>query len=88
MLANACGPCIGQWKRADGVKGKSDSIVSTFNRNFPGRNDGIPDTLSFLASPELVAAYALTGDLGFNPMQDTISTPDGKQIKLDPRARG
>ena len=84
VLANACGPCIGQWKRADGVKGKSDSIVSSFNRNFPGRNDGIADTLSFLASPELVAAYALTGDLGFNPMQDTISTPDGKQIKLDP----
>ena len=84
VLANACGPCIGQWKRADGVKGKSDSIVSTFNRNFPGRNDGIADTLSFLASPELVAAYALTGNLGFNPLQDTISTPDGKQIKLDP----
>ncbi len=84
VLANACGPCIGQWKRADGVKGKSDSIVSTFNRNFPGRNDGIADTLSFLASPELVAAYALTGDLGFNPLQDTISTPDGKQLKLDP----
>lgn len=84
VLANACGPCIGQWKRADGVKGKSDSIVSSFNRNFPGRNDGIADTLSFLASPELVAAYALTGNLGFNPMQDTISTPDGKQIRLDP----
>ena len=84
VLANACGPCIGQWKRADGVKGKSDSIVSSFNRNFPGRNDGIADTLSFLASPELVAAYALTGNLGFNPLQDTISTPDGKQIKLDP----
>lgn len=84
VLANACGPCIGQWKRADGVKGKSDSIVSSFNRNFPGRNDGIADTLSFLASPELVAAYALTGDLGFNPLQDTISTPDGKQLKLDP----
>ena len=84
VLANACGPCIGQWKRADGVKGKSDSIVSSFNRNFPGRNDGIADTLSFLASPELVAAYALTGDLGFNPLEDTISTPDGKQIKLDP----
>ena len=84
VLANACGPCIGQWKRADGVKGKSDSIVSSFNRNFPGRNDGIADTLSFLASPELVAAYALTGDLSFNPVQDTISTPDGKQLKLDP----
>ena len=84
VLANACGPCIGQWKRADGVKGKSDSIVSSFNRNFPGRNDGIADTLSFLASPELVAAYALTGDLGFNPLEDTLATPDGRQLKLDP----
>ncbi len=84
VLANACGPCIGQWKRADGVKGRADSIVSTFNRNFPGRNDGIAETLSFLASPELVAAYALSGNLGFNPVQDTITTPDGKELKLDP----
>ena len=81
VLANACGPCIGQWKRADGVKGKSDSIVSSFNRNFPGRNDGIADTLSFLASPELVAAYALTGNLGFNPLEDTISTPGRSAIE-------
>lgn len=84
VLANACGPCIGQWKRKDGVKGKADSIVSTFNRNFPGRNDGIAETLSFLASPELVAAYALSGNLGFNPLQDTIQTADGKELKLDP----
>ena len=84
VLANACGPCIGQWKRAGGVKGKADSIVSTFNRNFPGRNDGIAETLSFLASPELVAAYALTGNLGFDPVNDTIKTPDGKELKLDP----
>ncbi len=84
VLANACGPCIGQWKRADGVKGRADSIVSTFNRNFPGRNDGIPDTLSFLASPELVATYALSGNLGFNPLRDTLTTPDGKSVKLDP----
>ncbi len=84
VLANACGPCIGQWKRTDGVKGRADSIVSSFNRNFPGRNDGIADTLSFLASPELVAAYALSGELGFNPMQDSLPTPDGRQIKLDP----
>ena len=83
VLANACGPCIGQWKRVDGVKGKADSIVSTFNRNFPGRNDGIAETLSFLASPELVTAYALTGDLGFNPLTDTIKTADGKDIKLE-----
>ncbi len=84
VLANACGPCIGQWKRADGVKGRADSIVSTFNRNFPGRNDGIADTLSFLASPELVATYALSGNLGFNPLRDTLPTPDGKSVKLDP----
>ncbi len=84
VLANACGPCIGQWKRADGIKGRADSIVSTFNRNFPGRNDGIPDTLSFLASPELVAAYALSGNLGFNPLRDTLPTPDGKSFKLEP----
>ncbi len=84
VLANACGPCIGQWKRADAVKGKADSIVSTFNRNFPGRNDGIAETLSFLASPELVSAYALTGNLGFNPLNDTIKTADGKDLKLDP----
>ena len=84
VLANACGPCIGQWKRADGVKGQADSIVSTFNRNFPGRNDGIAETLSFLASPELVTAYALTGNLGFDPVHDTIKTPDGNALKLDP----
>ncbi len=59
VLSNSCGPCIGQWKRADGVKGKADSIVSSFNRNFPGRNDGINETLSFLASPEVVTAYAI-----------------------------
>ena len=61
VLSNSCGPCIGQWKRADGVKGKADSIVSSFNRNFPGRNDGINETLSFLASPEVVTAYAISG---------------------------
>ena len=63
VLSNSCGPCIGQWKRADGVKGKADSIVSSFNRNFPGRNDGINETLSFLASPEIVTAYAISGNL-------------------------
>ncbi|GJL56635.1 MAG: aconitate hydratase [Nitrospirales bacterium] len=84
VLANACGPCIGQWKRADGVKGKADSIVSTFNRNFPGRNDGIAETLSFLASPEVVTAYAFSGDLGFDPVNQTIKTADGKELKFDP----
>jgi aconitate hydratase len=84
VLANACGPCIGQWKRADAVKGKADSIVSTFNRNFPGRNDGVAETLSFLASPEVVTAYALSGDLGFDPVHDTLKAADGKEFKLEP----
>ncbi len=84
VLANACGPCIGQWKRADAVKGKADSIVSSFNRNFPGRNDGINETLSFLASPEVVTAYALTGNLGFDPVHQTLKAADGKEFKLEP----
>lgn len=83
VLANACGPCIGQWKRADAVKGKADSIVSTFNRNFPGRNDGVSDTLSFLASPEVVTAYAFSGDLGFDPITGTLKTADGKDFKFE-----
>jgi aconitate hydratase len=64
------------------VKGKADSIVSTFNRNFPGRNDGISDTLSFLASPEVVTAYAFSGDLGFDPIKGTLKTADGKDFKF------
>ena len=84
VLSNSCGPCIGQWKRADGVKGKADSIISSFNRNFPGRNDGINETLSFLASPEVVTAYALSGDLGFDPVNGTLKGADGKEFKLEP----
>jgi aconitate hydratase len=84
VLANACGPCIGQWKRADAVKGRTDSIVSSFNRNFPGRNDGLNETLSFLASPEIVTAYALTGDLTFDPVHGTLKGADGKPFKLEP----
>jgi aconitate hydratase A / 2-methylisocitrate dehydratase len=84
VLSNSCGPCIGQWKRADGVKGKADSIVSSFNRNFPGRNDGINETLSFLASPEVVTAYALSGDLGFDPVNGKLKGADGKEFKLEP----
>ena len=85
VLSNSCGPCIGQWKRADGVKGKADSIVSSFNRNFPGRNDGINETLSFLASPEVVTAYAFTGDLGFDPVNQTLKRADGKEFKFNRR---
>jgi len=84
VLSNSCGPCIGQWKRADGVKGKADSIVSSFNRNFPGRNDGINETLSFLASPEVVTAYAIAGDLGFDPVHQTLKGADGKEFKFQP----
>ena len=84
VLSNSCGPCIGQWKRADGVKGKADSIVSSFNRNFPGRNDGINETLSFLASPEIVTAYALSGNLAFDPVHQNLKGADGKEFKLQP----
>jgi len=84
VLSNSCGPCIGQWKRADGVKGKADSIVSSFNRNFPGRNDGISETLSFLASPEIVTAYAISGDLTFDPVNQTLKGADGKEFKFEP----
>lgn len=72
VLANACGPCIGQWKRDDIQKGEKNVIVTSFNRNFPGRNDANPETLSFIASPELVTAFALAGKLTFNPLQDSI----------------
>ncbi len=84
VLANACGPCIGQWKRADAVKGRADSIVSSFNRNFPGRNDGLNETLSFLASPEIVTAYAFAGDLNFDPVHGVLKTADGKELRFQP----
>jgi aconitate hydratase len=84
VLSNSCGPCIGQWKRADGVKGKADSIVSSFNRNFPGRNDGINETLSFLASPEIVTAYAISGNLTFDPINQKLKGADGKEFKFQP----
>ncbi|MGH7232382.1 MAG: aconitate hydratase, partial [Nitrospiraceae bacterium] len=84
VLANACGPCIGQWKRADGVKGKADSIVSSFNRNFPGRNDGINETLSFLASPEVVTAYAFAGNLEFDPVRGALKTAEGTELTFEP----
>jgi aconitate hydratase len=84
VLANACGPCIGQWKRADAVKGRPDSIISSYNRNFPGRNDGLNETLSFLASPEIVTAYAFAGDLTFDPVHGTLKTADGKELKFEP----
>ena len=83
VLANACGPCIGQWKRGDTKKGEANSIVSSYNRNFPGRNDGNAETLSFLASPEVVTALAFSGDLNFDPVHGTLTTDDGKTLKFD-----
>ena len=83
VLANACGPCIGQWKRDDVVKGERNSIVTSFNRNFPGRNDANPETLAFIASPEIVLAMALAGSLSFNPMKDSLEA-GGKRFKLSP----
>ena len=84
VLANACGPCIGQWKRDDPAAGTTNSIVSSYNRNFRKRNDGNPTTLSFITSPEVVVAYALSGRLDFNPLTDTLPTKDGGQVLLDP----
>jgi homoaconitase len=78
VLANACGPCIGQWKRTDGVKkGDHNAILSSYNRNFPGRNDGNAQTMNFLASPEIVTAMAYSGSTSFNPVTDTIETASG-----------
>ncbi len=84
VLANACGPCIGQWKRDDIKKGERNSIISTFNRNFPGRNDGNAETLSFLSSPEIVTAMAFAGDLTFNPVTGSLKAADGTEIHFEP----
>lgn len=84
VLANACGPCIGQWKRHDVQKGDRNSIITSFNRNFAARNDGNPDTHAFVASPEIVTAFALAGKLTFNPLTDTLVNEKGELVKLDP----
>jgi aconitate hydratase A / 2-methylisocitrate dehydratase len=84
VLANACGPCIGQWKRSDVGKDETNTIVSSFNRNFPGRNDGSQATLSFLTSPEIVTALAFAGTLDFDPLHGTLTTPDGKAFRFAP----
>jgi aconitate hydratase len=83
VLANACGPCIGQWKRDDVPKGVKNSIVTSFNRNFPGRNDSNPETLAFIASPEITLALGLAGSLSFNPMKDALGS-NGSSFRLDP----
>jgi aconitate hydratase len=84
VLANACGPCIGQWQRDDIVAGETNTIVSSFNRNFPARNDGNAATLSFIGSPETVTAMALTGRLDVDFVHGPISAPDGTDVKLVP----
>ncbi|KAG5180925.1 aconitate hydratase [Tribonema minus] len=81
VLANACGPCIGQWNRAE-KQGEANTIVTSYNRNFAKRNDGNPQTHAFVASPELTVATTLAGDIAFNPETDTIPLPDGKQFKF------
>eukprot|EP00168_Porphyra_purpurea_P009978 TRINITY_DN244_c1_g1_i1.p1 TRINITY_DN244_c1_g1~~TRINITY_DN244_c1_g1_i1.p1 ORF type:complete len:393 (+),score=162.06 TRINITY_DN244_c1_g1_i1:1106-2284(+) len=83
VLANACGPCIGQWNRSDVPKGTPNSIVTSFNRNFSMRNDGNPKTHTFITSPELVTAMALSGRLDFNPLTDELTAADGSSFKLE-----
>ena len=83
VLANACGPCIGQWHRPELKHGEQNTIVTSYNRNFPGRNDGKRETMNFIASPELVIALALGGNLSFNPLDDSLTASDGKTFKLD-----
>ncbi len=82
VLANACGPCIGQWKRADVGREETNTIVSSFNRNFPGRNDGSAATLSFLTSPEIVTALAFAGTLEFDPVHGTMPGADGRPFRF------
>jgi aconitate hydratase len=86
ILANACGPCIGMWKRMDIKTGERNTIVTSFNRNFAKRNDGNPETLAFVASPELTTALALAGSLSFNPVTDEIENENGEKVRLDPPA--
>src|SRR6187200_2648301 len=83
VLANACGPCIGQWSRPELKKGEPNTIVTSYNRNFPGRNDGRRETMNFIGSPEIVIALALGGRLSFNPFTDELTTKDGTKFKLD-----
>jgi len=83
VLANACGPCIGQWARHGAEKQEKNSIITSFNRNFAKRADGNPNTHAFVASPEIVTALAIAGDLTFNPIKDTLTNEEGQQVKLE-----
>jgi aconitate hydratase len=84
VLANACGPCIGQWKRSDVAQGEKNSIITSYNRNFAKRNDGNAATHAFVASPEIVTAFTLAGKLTFNPMTDFLTNKRGEKVKLEP----
>lgn len=83
VLANACGPCIGQWSRHTNDPNRANSIITSFNRNFAKRNDGNPNTHAFVASPEITTAFAIAGDLTFNPLKDSLINEDGQAVKLD-----
>lgn len=83
VFTNACGPCIGMWDRMGAEKQEKNTIIHSFNRNFAKRADGNPNTYAFVASPEIVAALAISGDLGFNPITDTLTNEKGEQVKLD-----
>jgi len=83
VLANACGPCIGQWARHNADKQEKNSIITSFNRNFAKRNDGNPNTFAFVSSPEIVTAFAIAGDLTFNPMTDELVNESGEKVKFD-----
>ena len=82
VLANACGPCIGQWSRPESVTSEPNTIVTSYNRNFPKRNDGSVNTQAFVTSPETVVALALAGTLDFDPINDTLTAPDGTEVRL------
>ncbi len=84
VLANACGPCIGQWRRASEATERANTIVTSYNRNFPRRNDGQPTTMNFIGSPEIVTALAIAGRLSFNPVTDALTDAAGNEFRLDP----
>jgi aconitate hydratase len=84
VLANACGPCIGQWSRPELKKGEPNTIVTSYNRNFPARNDGRRETMNFISSPEIVIALALSGKISFNPLRDQLTANDGTTFRLKP----
>ena len=84
VLANACGPCIGQWRRSNEANSQPNTIVTSYNRNFPRRNDGTPTTMNFIASPEIVTAMAIAGTLSFNPLTDTLKDSEGNEFMFEP----